>query len=311
MEWLAKLAGASGATVVFVFALIENMGLPVPSLPVLILAGALSRTGGVSAAWALCGAALGALAADVFWHQLGRWRGRRVLSAICRISLTPDACVLEAEGRFQRRRVSTILLAKFVPGLNAVAPPLAGISGMSLPLFVAVDGAGCLAWAVVGIGSGWLFGAAAVQGIGELHGYVGWLFFGALLLFVAWNGISRFYLVRKYSAPRIPAGELHRKISQGEDVLVIDLRSEDAFAASAAMIPSAVRVEPARVHRVAETLPPDRELVFYCSCPHEAASAGMARMLARGRRGRVSALQGGFEAWVREGFPTQPIAGEA
>ncbi|HEY6000933.1 MAG TPA: VTT domain-containing protein [bacterium] len=265
MEWLTGFIGTPGVNAVFLFALIENMGLPIPAFPVLMLAGALSRAGGVPAAWALCGAALGAVVADALWFLIGRWRGRRVLSAICRLSLNPEACVEAAEGRFDRRRVSTILLAKFVPGLNAVAPPLAGIAGMSLPAFLLIDGAGSLAWASIGVGSGWVLGAAAIRSFGAVRGYVGWLVFGGVVLFLVWNGISRYYLVRKYSIPRIPADELFRKIAQGEDVLVVDLRSEASFAAAAAMIPSAVRFKPSEVHLAAKSLPPDRELVFYCS----------------------------------------------
>jgi hypothetical protein len=188
-----------------------------------------------------------------------------VLSAICRLSLNPEACVEAAEGRFERRRASTILLAKFVPGLNAVAPPLAGICGMSLPAFLLTDGAGSLLWAGVGVGSGWALGAAAVKSFGAVRGYVGWLVFGGVLLFFAWNGLSRLYLVRKYAVPRIPPGELHRKIAHGENVLVVDLRSKAAYVSSSTRIPSAIRLPLEELPHAVRSLPPDCELVFYCT----------------------------------------------
>jgi membrane protein DedA with SNARE-associated domain len=265
VDGLTGFFGAPGIYAVFLFAFIENMGFPIPAFPVLMLAGALSRTGGVSASWAICGATLGAVIADAIWYRIGLWRGRAVLSAICRLSLNPESCLEASEGRFGRHRITTILIAKFVPVLNGVTPPLAAVVGMPLPGFLLADAAGSLVWATVGIGGGWLLGAAAMASLEAVRAWLGWVVFGGTLVFLLWNGLSRYLLVRKYAIPRIPAGELYDKIARGEDVLVIDLRSEDAFAASSAMIPSAVRVKPAIFPHAAKTLPSDRELVFYCS----------------------------------------------
>jgi membrane protein DedA with SNARE-associated domain/rhodanese-related sulfurtransferase len=306
MAWLSGFGGEPGLSAVVLFAFAENIGLPIPAFPVLILAGALSRAGGVDIWWAICGATIGAVAADVAWYRIGQWRGRRVLSAICRLSLNPDSCLEASDSRFRRHRISTILIAKFVPGLNAVTPPLAAIVGMPLRHFVLADTAGAVGWAVAGIGGGWIMGAAVAPSLEAVRGVLGWAMFGGIVLFLLWNALSRYLLVRRYGVPRIPAGDLHGKIARGEDVLVIDLRSDDSFAASSAMIPSALRVRPAAFRQAAKTLPTDRELVFYCSCPHEAASASLARILIDAGHRRVAALRGGFEAWESEGLPTQP-----
>jgi membrane protein DedA with SNARE-associated domain len=265
VDGLTGIAGASGVGAVFLLAFVENMGFPVPAFPALILAGALSHGGDISLSWAICGATLGALIADALWFRIGLWRGRTVLAAICRLSLNPASCVEASEGRFARHRVTTILIAKFVPGLNAVTPPLAAVSGMPLRHFLIADAAGALVWATVGTGSGWLLGAAAMDSLTAMRGWLGWFVFGGFLFFLLWNGLSRYLLVRKYAIPRIPAGDLYGKIARGEDVLVIDLRSEDAFVASSVMVPSAVRVKPTVFAHAAKSLPADRELVFYCS----------------------------------------------
>jgi membrane protein DedA with SNARE-associated domain/rhodanese-related sulfurtransferase len=306
MDWLAELVRAPGLTAVFLVALMENVGLPFPALPVLMLAGVLSHAGGISAAWAISGAALGAVVADIVWYQLGKWHGRRTLAALCRFSSNPDACMEGAAARFDRHRTASILGAKFIPGLNTVTPPLAGITAMPLPRFLLLDGAGCILWAGVGVGAGWLLGPAAIRSMKAINGALGWVIFLGILCSVAGIALSRYYLIRRYSVPRIPAGELHRMIERGEDVLVIDLRSEDSFAASAAMITSAIRVAPSGFHRVAGDLPSDRELVFYCTCNHDAATASLARTLIRSGRRRVKVLHGGFDAWEQAGLPTQP-----
>lgn len=262
MDGSATLYGGIG---VFLFAFAENIGLPVPAFPVLMAAGALSQAGRTSLAAVLAGAVGGAVAADAAWYLLGRWRGRSVLATLCRISLNPDACVDGAEEGFRRRRSLTILLAKFLPGVNTVMPPLAGITAFPFLRFLSLDVLGALAWASAAVGIGWAFGDAVAGRVDTIQGLLGWVIAGGLAAYIGWTIAFRRYLVRKYSAPRIPAGELHRKMAEGEGIHVLDLRTDASFDGSAVMIPGAVRVRPATFHRVAHEFPRDRDLVFYCS----------------------------------------------
>lgn len=250
---------------VFLFSFAENIGFPIPASPVLAVAGALSQPGRASLPGVLAGAVGGALLADAGWYLLGRWRGRSVLSMLCRVSLNPDACVEGAEEGFRRRRFLTILLAKYLPGVNTVMPPLAGITAYPFLRFLTLDLLGALGWAVAGVGIGWAFGDAVAGHVNRINGLLGGLVARSLVAYVGWTVAFRRYLVRKYSAPRIPAEDLHRRTSEGEGIHVLDLRSDAAFEASGVMIVGAVRGRPATFHRVAHELPKDRELFFYCT----------------------------------------------
>ncbi len=147
METAGELLGQHGAWVLFGGVLAEQLGLPFPALPLLVAAGVLVGTGHLSWSGALVAAISGALLADVIWFFAGRWRGRPVLTLLCRIALEPDACVRRTEDVFRRYGVRSLLVVKFIPGLSTIAPPLAGIVGLGLPLFLLYDALGAVVWA--------------------------------------------------------------------------------------------------------------------------------------------------------------------
>src|SRR2546421_7263434 len=133
-----------GSSVLFVWVLAEQLGLPLPATPLLLAAGALAGSGQMNVWLAIALAVFASLLGDVSWYQFGRVRGGKVLSLLCRISLEPDSCVRKTEGAFVRQGARSLLVAKFVPGLNTMAPPLAGIIGMRFSRFVFFDSAGAL-----------------------------------------------------------------------------------------------------------------------------------------------------------------------
>jgi membrane protein DedA with SNARE-associated domain len=135
-----------GYVLLFAWVLIEQMGLPVPAVPLLIAAGALAGSGRINLTVAMGLAIIAVLLADVFWYYLGRYRGGRVLKLLCRISLEPDSCVRRTEDVFARHGAHSLLIAKFVPGLNTAAPTLAGIFRMPLARFMVFDGLGAFFW---------------------------------------------------------------------------------------------------------------------------------------------------------------------
>src|SRR5271154_2465940 len=102
------------------------MGLPVPSFPVLLGMGALAGLGNFSFEASLALAVGAALIGDLVWFRLGRVRGHSILNLLCRMSLEPDSCVSNTKSLFARLGARALLVAKFVPGLGATAPPLAG-----------------------------------------------------------------------------------------------------------------------------------------------------------------------------------------
>ena len=254
-----------GLTAVFLFTFLENTGLPIPAFPVLMLAGAYASTRHATLLMILVAAAAGALLADALWYLIGRWKGKGVLTHLCRISFNPDACLERAVDGFHRRMAATILFAKFLPGVNTIMPPLAGVSAVPLPVFLLLDLGGALLWAGAAVGLGFAFGEQVAETARGLQGMMGRLLVAGLAATIAWRVGYRFWLVKRYGGHRVDPDELDRRMREGGDVLVVDLRRDDDYDASDRMIAGAKRLRPASFHREALHLPRDRDLVFYCT----------------------------------------------
>lgn len=265
MEWFTEIITEHEGLALFLSTFVANLGFPVPVFPVLMLAGALSLGGRISFPEAVGGAAAGAAAADILWYHLGRWRGRGVLSTLCRMSLNPDACMEQAIFRFHIHPNVMVFFARFIPGASTIVPPLAGMVSMPLYRYALLSLLGALLWAAAGVGLGLAFGTEIVRHGGRLYGALGWILAGGVAAFIAWRAAYRYYLVRRFSAPRLLPRELHEKMEKGEPVLVLDLRIDRAFDSSAEMILGARRIRPATFHERAHELPAGRELVFYCT----------------------------------------------
>src|SRR5438105_14696174 len=135
-----------GYALLFLWVLVEQSAIPLPSVPLLLAAGALVRAGRLHVRLASASCVIAAILADTIWFQLGRRRGRSVLRLLCRVSLEPDSCVRQTENAFLKYGMSSLLVSKFIPGLNAVAAPLAGNSRNSYWKFLLYDGAGAFIW---------------------------------------------------------------------------------------------------------------------------------------------------------------------
>jgi membrane protein DedA with SNARE-associated domain/rhodanese-related sulfurtransferase len=306
VEGIGEFIARYGLVAVLLVSFLENIGLPIPALPVLLLAGAYASTRHADLSAILLAAIVGALSADVAWYFIGRWRGKGILSRLCRISFNPDACLERSVDGFHRRKAATILFAKFLPGVNTIMPPLAGVSGMRLSAFLLLDTAGAFLWAASCIGLGFAFGEEIAETARGVQGMMGWIFLGGLAATVAWRIGYRFWLVKRYGGNRIEPDEVYQRIREGQEVYLLDLRRDDDYDASDRMISGAFRLRPASFHRHAMDLPRNRDLVLYCTCPGDATSASLARTLIKRGYDRVSVLHGGFDEWVRRGFPTQP-----
>lgn len=265
MNVLLDLIRTHGSVVVLVSAFLENLGLPIPALAALILAGCLVVEGPTSLPGALAAGTFGALAADVAWFFLGRWQGRTALYYLCRLSLNPDSCVGRTEQLFRSRSALTILTSKLIPGLNTLVPPLAGILKMPFWRYVLLDAAASFSWASLGVGLGLAFGAAILPGLQSIQQALAWLLGGIVVLYFLTKLYQRHYLIKHYSVPRVDPEQLYEQIQSGTPVMVVDLRSEDAFMRSDATIPGARRIPPAEFDRHASLLPTDREIVLYCT----------------------------------------------
>src|SRR6266446_858213 len=146
-----------GYTVLLGWVFAEQIGLPIPSMPLLLAAGALAGTGHLSLLASLVYVVFAAVTADSVWYSLGRRKGIKVLQLLCKISLEPDSCVRRTEGVFAKRGARSLLVAKFLPGLSTVAPPLAGVFHMRVGRFLLYDALGALLWSGSFLGFGYAF----------------------------------------------------------------------------------------------------------------------------------------------------------
>ena len=290
--------------------LANQLGLPVPVIPTLIVAGAWAAQGTISPVALFAGAILACVAADSVWFLAGRVYGGGVMKLLCRISLTPDSCVSDTQSRFERWGSNALLVAKFVPGLALIAPPLAGATKMGWLRFLVFSALGSAAWVGVTISCGMLFrrqieqvmphvaefGAAAVSVIGALLvAYIGY----------KWWERRRFYAVLRMA--RIDVQELYGMMSKTPAPLIVDVRSPTALTLDSRRIPGALNVPLLQVEQHLKDLPRDREIVAYCTCPNEASAAQVAKLLMNSGFRKVRPLQGGLDAWIAAGFAVDVI----
>ena len=297
-----------GLALVFANVLMQQMGLPIPALPTLIVAGALAADGKISALALFAVAFIACAISDATWYTVGRLFGRRVMKLLCRISLSPESCLRQSEYLFHRWGNLTFVLAKFVPGLLMISPAMAGTMRLTGWSFALLDGLGAAIWAGVAIGTGILFHHEISQLIGHLEelGGIAIAVIGVLLGgYVArrWWQRRRFY--NRLRMARISVDELHRLIAEGQQPLIVDLRTSLVRGQDSRFIPNALVMDFAEADQWLDQVPTDRELIFYCTCPNEAGAARVARkLMALGYR-RVRPLLGGLDAWIAAGYEVE------
>ncbi len=257
-----------GYAVLFLFALADQIGLPIPALPVLMAMGVLARDGRFSLPLAVATATAAALASDLFWYELGRRRGRAVLQLLCRISLEPDSCVRRAETLFSSTGGGALLVAKFLPGLSAMATPLAGIMRMRRWRFVLVDGAGAVLWSGALLGVGYLF-HRELERIAEpalrLGGRLVVLLAAGLAAYIAGKWIQRERFIRRLRVARIAPEDLLARMQAGEDVVVVDLRHSIDYDGDGEKLPGAIHMSLEELDLGHEQIPRDRDVILYCT----------------------------------------------
>lgn len=294
-----------GLLLIFFNVLIEQLGVPVPAVPTLVVAGALAASDKMPLAGVVLVAVLACLLGDLLWFCAGRHYGSGVMRTICRISLSPDSCVKQSELRFQRWRGGVLLIAKFVPGLSTVAPPLVGAMGLRLPAFLLLDGLGSLLWVGIAMGLGYAF-AAQVDQLLTILASAGTFAFELLLCLLALYIVVKWWqrrrLLLSLRMARITVDELNQSIAQGKQPVVVDVRSEAARLLDTRIIPGALLADLNALDRAVSHLPVDSELVIYCSCPNEVSAAKAAKLLMAIGFRHVRPLAGGLDAWHEAGY---------
>jgi membrane protein DedA with SNARE-associated domain len=257
-----------GYLVVFGVILLENLGLPLPGIVVLIVGGAFAAAGRLSLLLVLVLAVLAALLGDLAWYSLGRWRGRPVLTFLCQLSLNPDTCVGTTERFFLRYGMPTLVFAKFLPGVNAVTPPLLGILRTGLGRFLAYDLAGALLHTALAVGLGYVVGVEVVRQAQVAASRMGvWLGWGALAIGLIYLGCRIWIRLKVRRAVRtfgLTPAELRRRQEREDNLVVVDVRTPLAVQERPERIPGALRGGHDEFDRMAITLPRGHTIVTYC-----------------------------------------------
>jgi membrane protein DedA with SNARE-associated domain/rhodanese-related sulfurtransferase len=303
MDSIAAQLSQYGVPLVGVNVLLQQLGLPIPAVPTMMLAGALAFAGRIDFAAAFAISVVASLVADLAWFWAGRRYGYPVLRFLCRISLSPDTCVRQTEGIFERWGFFSVVISKFVPGFSTVAPPIAGALKMRTAAFVAASFASAALW----VGAAMVVGAVFARQIEfvlgwiEAHVVVAAFVIGAIVgAYIVLKAFQRWRMTRFVAAAMISVDELRARLADTPRPFAHRARPH---------IPGAVLLDLDAIAR-GNDFPEDREIVVYCACPNEESSRRAAQLLlAKGYR-RVRPLAGGIDAWSAAGFPleeAQPV----
>jgi membrane protein DedA with SNARE-associated domain/rhodanese-related sulfurtransferase len=311
MKPMVEFLSQHGYWVLFVSVLGRQACLPVPANLLLLAAGALAGLGKLNRAGIIVFAVAAFLLADTAWYGAGRAWGGRTLEFLCGAAADPGTCLGRIASKFSRHGVRLLLVSKFIIGVDAVAAPMAGISGTGLPRFLVFDAMGAILWSSVYTALGYIFsdqldrvaGYAATMGKLMVLAGVAWV--GALIIF---KPIRWYRFLRKFRLARITPEELRDKMNTGGRILVLDLQGGLSQGQALPAIPGAVRIDSRRLSQYMKQyrgvdLATDREVILYCASPGETTSARVALALRQRGFEQVRPLAGGLQSWREHGFP--------
>jgi len=299
-----------GYLVLFVWVLAEQLGMPIPSAPLLITAGTLTATHKLSLPLAIVSVVFASLISDTVWYQLGKRFGGTVVRLVCRLSMESSTCVRRTEDYFTKHGPASLLLAKFIPGLGTVAAPIAGQTSMKYSTFLAYDTGGILLWCVGYMLVGRFFGDVLKKNPGALAWTAHFsvvLFFLAVLALLVYRIWKQQAFLKQVRTARLEPEELKRMIDSGNPVFIVDLRHPLDYLPDPRVLPGAIRLTPDKLVESSDDIPRDRDIVLYCTCPSEATAAKMAMNLRKLGIYRVRPLRGGFDTWKQKGYPLEDL----
>lgn len=303
MGYVATLLARYGLLIVFLNVFLEQGGLPLPALPTLMTASALSGGSYGRLLQIIVAGAIASLIADFAWYWGGGRYGRRVLGLLCKITVSPDSCVRQTEAMFVRFGPWSLLFSKFVPGLSNINVALAGVTRVSLARFLLLDGAGALIFVSVPVVLGHIFRNAISDVLDTLASYGEWGIAGVVLALIGYFAVrwgQRQIFIRQLRMDRITVDELTSILAQADKPLLLDVRPK-AMQLQDGTIPGALSAHPADLDPSIAGYPRDLEIVVYCSCPNEASAALAAKHLKRAGFKRIRPLLGGLDAWTDAG----------
>lgn len=299
-----------GFIIVLITVLVNQLGVPVPAVPVLIVAGAIAARASLFTPGLFMASIAACLVADCVWFTVGRSYGMRVLKTLCRISLEPDSCVSQTQNRFESWGANSLIFAKFIPGLATIAPPMAGALEVSWLRFLLLSIMGGTLWTVAYLGAGMIFTAQVDQIFTQLEHFGGLAAAGLAAAFAGyiaykWRQRRRFYAELRMA--RIKVRDLHELIEAGAEPQILDVRTHTARNLEPSAIPTAIHAPIDEMEIRVKALARERAVVVYCTCPNEASAARVAKQLMNHGFKQVRPLLGGLDAWIAAGYGVDTI----
>jgi len=308
-SWISNLA-AHGLAVLFATVFLEAVGLPVPAALALLIAGGASARGSLQGSYAVLGALAAMLAGDTLMFLAGRYTGWWLLGILCRISLNPESCILRSADSFYRRGRKLLLIAKFIPGINTMAPPLAGCMNMRLTQFIRLDVAGAALYIVSYFMVGFAFSdalEAVTKGYRTFGRVVGWVVIALVAGYVA---LQLWRWIRERGLRTVPfamPSEAAHAMRTG--ACIYDVRSHGYLDRKAIRIRGSRRLDPHTLHWSNAEIPAGQLAFVYCTCVREATSVRVARELEKNGI-RVAVIKGGLRAWKKAGLAVEAVPPE-
>ena len=296
--WLNQLLQQDSNLLVFGNVFLQQLGLPVPSVPTMVLAGSQSA-GWMALAAMLLAAVLASLLADWIWYTAGRKFGYRVLSLLCKLSINPSTCVNQTEARFTKWGVWSLVFGKFIPGFSTVAPPVAGALGMPRSSFFMASAVGAGLWAGLALLAGYAF-QAQIDGVlvwMNEHGIRLVLIAAALIAAViGWKLWQKARFERLAAMHHIEMDKFMQALASPRPPHIIDLRSQ-GLAAETGRIPNAHLTDYDAITHSLSGVEKDYPIVTICACPQDAGAVQVAQSLQKLGYRNAYPLRGGFDAW--------------
>jgi membrane protein DedA with SNARE-associated domain/rhodanese-related sulfurtransferase len=311
MDLLLLRLSQHGYSILFAIVLLESIGIPVPAALALLIAGGACATGALHFPVTLAGALLALMLGDTLMFVMGRYTGWWLLGLLCRLSLNPESCILRSADAFYRRGRVLLVFAKFIPGINTMAPPLAGSMNMRAGQFLRLDLVGALLYVGLYLSAGFLFSGflgAITSGYQAFGRALGWTLIAAVVGYL----VFRFWMFRKAralrSVPFVHPSEAARATSS-DAAVIYDVRSHGYYDRKATRIQGSRRLEPHAIHHLKEGIPVDKQIILYCTCVREATSAQVARALHE-QGVHCAVIKGGLRAWKKAGLPLERVPSE-
>ena len=257
-----------GYWLLFGYVLIVSLGVPIPVDPLFLLMGAQAGDHRYSLFLSIVAAIVPALAGDILWYEIGKHKGRSVLSLLCKLSLEPDTCVRKTEAAFSERGSNALLFSKFIPGMSLASVTLAGISRMPFWRFVVADAAGCTLWASAYLTAGWLFHKQVDSIIGSLGLYgrrAGLIVLALLALYLVYKYAQRWLFLRNLRINRVTPEQVRDLLSTGCEVTIVDLRHPAEVERVGIKLPNALVLRPEDLRSRAHEISREHEIILYCT----------------------------------------------